>query len=178
MRIEFTGRQTDVPPRLRALAERKLAKLGRALPGATHAHVTLGADRQRQIAEITLHLRKLDLVATQASSEPRSALLGAVEKLERQARRHVGRRRDLKRKRAAPASVAGAAPAPGPREGREVRVIRGRRAAVKPMTVDEAVLQLDAREDRPVVFRDADDEGVKVLYRRSDGHLGLLEHEV
>jgi putative sigma-54 modulation protein len=175
MRIEFTGRQTEIPERLRALAERKLHKLARRLRGMTHARVMLGADKHRQVAEVTLHSRNLDLAATEVGTELRTALLAAIEKLERQALRRAERRRELKRRPAAP--VAAVAPPPGG-DGRDVRVIRGRRSAVKPMTVEEAVLQMEGREDRPLVFRDADSEGVKVLYRRRDGNIGLIEPEV
>ena len=48
MKIEYTGRQTEVPPELRPLAERKLRKLARVLPGITHVHVMLAADKHRQ----------------------------------------------------------------------------------------------------------------------------------
>jgi putative sigma-54 modulation protein len=174
MRIEFTGRQTEIPERLRALAERKLQKLARRLRGVTHARVMLGVDKHRQVAEVTLHSRNLDLAATEVGTEPRTSLLAAIEKLERQALRRAERRRELKRR---PGGEA-AAPAARAAEGGEVRVIRGRRSAVKPMTVEEAVLQMEGREDRPFVFRDADSEGVKVIYRRRDGHIGLIEPEV
>jgi putative sigma-54 modulation protein len=174
MRIEFTGRQTEIPERLRTLAERKLQKLARRLRGVTHARVMLGVDKHRQVAEVTLHSRNLDLAATEVGNEPRTSLLAAIEKLERQALRRAERRRELKRRPAGPA----AAPAPRGGDGGGVRVIRGRRSAVKPMTVEEAVLQMEGREDRPFVFRDADSEGVKVIYRRPDGNIGLIEPEV
>ena len=57
------------------------------------------------------------------------------------------------------------------------RVIRTRRSAVKPMTLDEAALELEARGDGVLVFRDAATERVSVLFRRKDGHLGLVEPE-
>jgi putative sigma-54 modulation protein len=174
MRIEFTGRQTEIPDRLRALAERKLQKLARRLRGVTHARVMLGSDKHRQVAEVVLRSRNLDLAATEVGTELRSALLAAIEKLERQALRRAERRRELKRRPAVPAPL----PASPAAESLEVRVIRGRRSAVKPMTMEEAVLQMEGREDRPFVFRDADSAGVKVLYRRRDGHIGLLEPEV
>jgi putative sigma-54 modulation protein len=56
-------------------------------------------------------------------------------------------------------------------------VIRSRRFVTKPMTVDEAVLEMDASGDGLLVFRDAANERVKVLYRRKDGNLGLIEPE-
>ncbi len=54
-------------------------------------------------------------------------------------------------------------------------MIRSRRAAVKPMTLDEAALEMEGRADGVLVFRDAATERVHVLFRRKDGNLGLIE---
>jgi putative sigma-54 modulation protein len=76
----------------------------------------------------------------------------------------------LRRQRAAPA------PAPEAGDG-EPRVIRSRRFVAKPMTVEEAALRVGSSEYGFLVFRDAETERVNVLYRRSDGNLGLIEPE-
>lgn len=98
MQIEFTGRQTDVPPRLRALAERKLKKLSRTLRGITHAHVILTADKHRQIAEVTvLGRRRLALSAQEESADLAGSLGRALDRLTRQAQRQIAKRRERKR---------------------------------------------------------------------------------
>jgi putative sigma-54 modulation protein len=174
MKIEFTGRQTEVAPELRRLAERKLQKLVRLLPAASSAHVILTADKHRQVAEVSVRSRGLDLTAVETSANPRLSLSRAVEKVVRQAQRQRAKRRERKgaaspRLVAPPVERAAGDGAP--------RVIRTRRAAVKPMTLDEAALELDARGDGVLVFRDAATERVSVLFRRKDGHLGLVEPE-
>jgi putative sigma-54 modulation protein len=178
MRIEFTGRQTDVPDAVRALAERKLAKLSRTVPRISRAHVVLAVDRRRHVAEVTIRSPHLDLTATEAASDFGAALRAALEKVGRQALRQRGRWRERKRRPAAragePVPAAGRAPAPPA----EARVVRVRRAAVRPMTLDDAVREMSGREDRPLVFRDARTDGVKVLFRRGDGQLGLIEPEI
>lgn len=58
-----------------------------------------------------------------------------------------------------------------------VRIIRARRYAVKPMSVDEAALDVGARQGAFLVFRNAVTDSVNVLFRRPDGHLGLIEPE-
>jgi putative sigma-54 modulation protein len=175
MRIEFTGRHAEVPQRLRDLAERKLAKLSRLLPGIIRAHVILGNDKHRQLAEVTIHSNGKDLTAAEVSTDLTASLIAAMDKLTRQAQRHRGRRREKKRRDPAARRVL-----PSRGDGREpgVRVIRVRRSFVKPMTVEEAILAIEDAADRPLVFRDAETEGVKVLYKRKDGQLGLLEPEV
>jgi ribosome hibernation promoting factor len=179
MKIEFTGRQTEVSAELRRLAERKLAKLARVLPGITRAHVILVVDRHRHTAEISVHSPHLDLTARATSDDLGVSIGGVVDKLTRQALRKVGRRRERVRvgapRTAGPAKAASEARTP---ETRGVRVIRARRPAGKPMTVEEAAREMLVREESFLVFRDARTERVQVLYRRKDGNLGLVEPEV
>jgi putative sigma-54 modulation protein len=173
MKIEFTGRQTDVPADARRLAERKLSKLARLLPAVTRARVILTAEKHRQVAEVSLRSRQTDLSATAVANDVRLSLAEAIGKLERQAekqrtKRKVRKGADSPRTAAAPREKTDR---PGP------RVIRTRRTAVKPMTLDEAALELGGRGDGVLVFRDASSERVNVLYRRADGNLGLIEPE-
>jgi putative sigma-54 modulation protein len=137
------------------------------------AHVVLTAERHRQIAEVTLHSRQADLTATAVTTDARLSLAGAIAKLQRQAEKQRTRRRVRK----GAASPRKAAPPAEKRDGAAPRVIRTRRASVKPMTLDEAAIELGARGDGVLVYRDATSERVAVLYRRSDGNLGLIEPE-
>jgi putative sigma-54 modulation protein len=173
MKIEFTGRQTGIPDELRRLAERKLQKVGKLLPSVTRAHVILAVDKHRQVAEVSVHSRHVDLSAVEVSANPRLSVAGAIDKLLRQAQRHQARRRERKGaatpRRAPLAAAEREAAAPPP------RVVRSRRAAAKPMTLDEAALEMEGRADGVLVFRDAATERVNVLFRRRDGNLGLIE---
>ena len=172
MKIEFTGRQTGIPDDVRRLAERKLQKVGKLLPSVTRAHVILAADKHRQVAEVSVHSRQVDLAAVETTTNARLSVAGAIDKLMRQAQRQHARRRERKG-----ASSPRLAPLAVERGGERPRVIRTRRAAVKPMTLDEAALEMDGRPDGVLVFRDAASERVRVLFRRKDGNLGLIEPE-
>jgi putative sigma-54 modulation protein len=174
MKIEFTGRQTAVPEEVRRLAERKLSKVGKVLPAVTRAHVILSADKHRQVAEVSVHSRQLDLAAVDVTTDPRLSVSGAIEKLLRQAQRQRAKRRERKGAHS-PRLVV-----PGPErggDGQGPRVVRARRVAVKPMTLEEATLEMGARADGVLVFRDAATDRVGVLFRRRDGNLGLIEPE-
>jgi ribosome hibernation promoting factor len=179
MRVEYTGRHTQVPGEVRRLGDRKLRKLARVLPGITDVRVILTADKHRQVVEVTVHSRGLDLAATEESDDFGVSLSTAMEKLTRQATRHRdklrvrkgGARAPVATPRPAAASTDGATRPAGP------RVIRNRRFAVKPMTLEEAALEVGGSPDGVVVFRDAATERVSVLYRRKDGNLGLIEPE-
>jgi putative sigma-54 modulation protein len=175
MKIEFTGRQTEIPDEVRRLAERRLAKLARLLPKLSHAHVILTADKHRQVAEVSLRSRQLDLAAVGVTTSSRLSVATAFDKLLRQVERQRSKRNV--RKGAAsprlPEAVGGEQPqrAPGP------RIVRARRRPVKPMTLEEAALEMEGG-DGVLVFRDASSERLKVLFRRRDGDLGLIEPEV
>ena len=172
MKIEFTGRQTGIPDELRRLAERKLQKVGKLLPSVTRAHVILAVDKHRQVAEVSVHSRHVDLSAVEVSANPRLSVAGAIDKLLRQAQRHQAKRRERKgaaTPRRAPLVAAEREAAAAP------RVVRSRRSVAKPMTLDEAALEMEGRADGVLVFRDAATERVSVLFRRRDGNLGLIE---
>jgi putative sigma-54 modulation protein len=174
LRIEFTGRHGEVPPEIKRLAERKLQKLARVLPGITRAHVIVTRDKHRQIAEVTIRSKHLDLTAEEASPDLGSSLSTVIDKLTRRAQRQVDKRRTRKRggaerTRLRPAEEPPAEPGP--------RVIRSRRFPVKPMTLDEAALEVTNSPEGFLVFRDAATERVNVLYKRKDGNLGLIEPE-
>ena len=151
MRIEYTGRHMDVPDKVRRLGERKLRKLAKHLRGITDVHVILTADKHRHTAEVTVHSPHGDLAAAQESSDIGVSLSTVMDKLIRQAERRVGKLR--------------------------VRKGGGRRFAVKPMTIEEAALEVGASPEGVLVFRDASTERVSVLYKRKDGNLGLIEPE-
>jgi putative sigma-54 modulation protein len=175
MRIEYTGRRAEVPREIRELAERKLTKLAKVLHGITDAHVVLASDKHRQHAEVSVHSAHLTLTAEEEGMDAGQALATVLDKLARQAQRHVGRLRERKRRRSTPTTDR--VPAAVRRKGAAPRVVRSRRFLAKPMTVEDAALQVTANEDGPLVFRDAVTDRLSVLYRRKDGSLGLIEPE-
>lgn len=177
MLIEYTGRQTEVPQALKTLAERKLRKLERVLGRITHVHVVLAADRHRLSAEVSVSSPRLTLSATEESSDLGVSLATVVDKLTRQAQRHLGKLRQ--RKRRAPKTTALWSGVMAAREAGDggPRVIRSRRFVVKPMTVEEAVQEVQGSADGFLVFREATTERMNVLFKRQDGNLGLIEPE-
>jgi putative sigma-54 modulation protein len=177
MKIDYTGRQTEITAEMRRVAEQKLQKVAKLLPSITRAHVILTTDKHRQVAEVSVHSRQLDLSAVEVSTNPRLSIASAIAKLIRQ----VDHQRTRRRVRKGAASPRLAFTAGVERDGGEgvagPRVIRSRKSAVKPMTLDEAALEMDARGNDVFVFRDATSERLTVLFRRKDGNLGLLEPE-
>jgi putative sigma-54 modulation protein len=180
MQVEFTGRQTDVPAAARASVTRRLDKLEKALPGITHVHVVLTADKHRRIAEVTVHSPHLKLAAVEEGDELALAVASVMDRLVRQAQRHLGRQRSRKRsgaRRGAAAVWSGIlsareAAAPG-----SARVVQTRRMLPRSMSVDEAVLTLEGDGEDVLVYRDSTTDQLHVLYKRKDGRLGVIEPE-
>jgi len=174
VQIEYTGRHTDVTPALKALTEKKLAKLEKVLPRITQVHVILAADKHRRIAELTVHSRNLDLTATEETHDFTASLTTVIDRLVRQAQKHRGKIKERKREGSVRTGAPGRAAGAGDGRG---KVVKSRRFVAKPMTVDEAVLEVNASNEGLVVFRDAATERLNVLYKRKDGNLGLIEPE-
>jgi len=177
MRIDFTGRQMDVSPEFQEYATRRLRKLTRLLRHDFGVHVILTAEKHRRIAEITLNYRDHSLVAVETTGDARTSMSGALDKLERQAVRLLGRRRERKR-RPKPSSAVlfnVLSPQHDARSGQVV--LEKDRVPIKPMTVEEAIESLDTASIGLVVFRNAETERVNVIYRRDDGNLGWIEPE-
>jgi putative sigma-54 modulation protein len=180
MQVEFTGRQTDVPAVARVAVTRRLDKLEKVLHGITHVHVVLSADKHRRIVEVTVHSPHLKLAAVEESDELALAAANVMDRLVRQAQRHLGRQRSRKRagvRRGAAAVWSGIlsphdVTAPG-----NARVVQTRRVLPRSMSVDEAILELEADGEDLLVFRDASTDQLHVLYKRKDGRLGVIEPE-
>jgi putative sigma-54 modulation protein len=189
MRFHFTGRNIAVTPALRRYAETKLARLERFLNGLGTAHVVLRVEKHRQVAEVTLAMRDATLRAEESTSDLYASLDLVADKLERQVLRYKER---IEAHGARPGRVPqgplapgrGAGPdggppgAPGAPAGEgERRVVRVKRFAMKPMTVEDALVQMELLGHTFFVFRHAQTEEVNVLYRRTDGAYGLIEPE-
>ena len=180
MRLELTGRHVEITPDLRKQVEKKLAKLDRLLKGGiVSVQAVLTLEKYRRKSEVTVHTRGehfLHGLGDTGSWE--TSINDAIEKIEQQLQKVKGKWQERKR-RATPARVlplpdaepAAEAP-PKPR-----RVRRTPRYPVKPMTVEEAALTVDAGDDEFLVFRNASTDSINVLYRRKDGQLGLIEPE-
>jgi putative sigma-54 modulation protein len=184
MAVEYTGRNVEVTPSLRELAEERTQRLERHLGGPADVRVVLSHEKHRFGAEIIAKHRRRRWTAQEKTGDPRTAVAAAFEKIDAQAMRDSEKRRD--KKRALPRSVSRArrvepavasAAAVSARGNGSGRVVRARPPAVKPMGVDEAALAIESTGEEVLVFRDATNNRVSVLYRRRDGNLGLIVPE-
>ena len=176
MRLDITGRHVDITPPLRQLIDKRLAKLGRLLNDSViSAQVILTKEKYRHRSEIILHARGDHMMRGlgEGNAWPLS-LSEAAAKIEQQAQTLKGKwagRKSSRAGRRRPVADGGGDDVPQPR----ARIVRAKRYPVKPMTIEDAALHVDQQQETFVVFRNADTEGISILYRRKDGNLGLIE---
>jgi putative sigma-54 modulation protein len=174
MRLELTGWHVNINPTLRQLVNRRLAKLERLLnDSAISAQVILTREKYRHRTDIVIHARGDHTLRGMGEGESwQISVREAAAKIEQQAQTLKGKWAERKRRGAAVRTVA--APAP-PEQSRAPRIVRATRYAVKPMSVEDAALRVESSSDAFVVFRNADNGAVSILYRRTDGNYGLIE---
>jgi putative sigma-54 modulation protein len=181
MGVECTGRNVEVTPALKELAEERTERLERHLGGPAAVRVILSHEKHRFGAEIIASHRRRRWKAQEETGDPRAAVTAAFEKIDAQAMRDVEKRRGRKHRgwsRFLPKGWR----AGGDGHAREsappkALVVRARPAAAKPMGVDEAALALEGSGEEVLVFRDSSTDRIAVLYRRRDGDLGLVVPE-
>jgi putative sigma-54 modulation protein len=178
MKITYTGRQVELAPAQLKKLEARFAKIGKLLDGRreVEAHVILSLERHLQHAEVTINYFGHQLAGLGSNADLFTAIHSAAEKLEKQAVKARTKWRDTKRTpRKANAPQEPEAPAVEPEAAPEQRVYRvNHHEKRKPMTLDEALLEMDKSKDY-LVYRDADTDRVSVLLRRRDGHFDLVE---
>jgi ribosome hibernation promoting factor len=191
MRLELTARHFTITAPVRKLAEQRLGRVLRPLnDGAVSAQVVITRDKTRFHAEVTLHARGEHFLHGEATGRDAAAALGSsIDKIERQVQKLKSKWTERKRQGISAAKSASATPSSergaaafgtglDQRDnGGQMRIIRARRYAVKPMSVDEAALEVADGRDAFLVFRNSSTEEINVLFRRADGNLGLIEPE-
>jgi putative sigma-54 modulation protein len=189
---------------LRQRVEQKVSKLSRHFDQIQDAQVVLTVSRNRAVgraqgAEVTVWCDGLVLRAEELSQDMYTSIDKAVDKLDRQIAKYRDRiiekrRLDVSRARRrtrrsaeaalragpppkAEAAAAGSAGARGAGPAAGPDIVRMKRFDLKPMTVDEATLQMELLGHAFFVFRNAGTQEVSVIYRRRDGGYGLIEPE-
>lgn len=172
MQVIVTFRHVEPTEGLRKYAEEKAQRVSKYLRRPADAHVILSVEKQRHIAEVQVTGSHLNITATEQTGDLYSAIDLAMDKVERQVKKHVEKQKEHKgANNNVPAEEAVA------EERGNSGTIRAQRVAVKPMSIEEAIAQLKTAKNDFLLFRNAENESLSVLYRRKDGNFGLLEPE-
>jgi putative sigma-54 modulation protein len=177
MRLQVKGKNVDVSDSIRSYAEQKLRKLDARLHELTVVELELTVERnpsiaQNQVAEATVWTKGPVLRAREASTDMKASIDQLTEKLLRQVS-HYRERRSRRGSRGSANADGGGMPVTP--EDTEQQIVKSKQFAVKPMTAEEAVLQLELIGHDFFVFRNADSGEINVVYRRNAGGYGLIE---
>ena len=179
MRTIVRGKNLEVPDRVRQYAERKFARLERLLDDRTDAIVELSNESHRSaadahIADVTLVIDGKTLKSRATGSSYQAALDTVVDKVERQAidykqKPRVRSRPEEEKKILRDIADGTSDPAP------ERQIVKTKRFAIEPMFEEDAVTAMEELGHDFYVFVNAENERLAVLYKRRDGHYGLIE---
>ena len=174
MRISISGKNLEVSDYMRETAEKKLNKLSKFFPQDAEAQVSLAVEKSRHIVEVTVPYEGRIIRAEETSGDMYASLDNVVYKLEKQVQRYRTRQ---ERRRHTGEVIADFAPAPVEEEKESFtpRIVRTKKFDIRPMSEEEAMLQMEMLGHSFFVFENAETGEVNVLYVRKDGNYGLIE---
>ncbi|MBE0417881.1 MAG: ribosome-associated translation inhibitor RaiA [Coriobacteriia bacterium] len=185
MNMVVRARQLNLTPALQEYAEKKVGKISKVLNDhlIMDVDIELYAERNpsienSQVAEVTVWTKGPVIRAREAAPDMFAAIDLVSEKLERQVRRFKGKLVDRHNKSADMATLAMAEPSYFEEPVAEPSVVKTKLVEVKPMSTDEAMLQMELLGHDFFVFGDERGDGVNVLYRRKDGDYGLIQPRI
>lgn len=175
MRIVVSGKNIVVTDALKDRVNKKLSKFERFFEPNTDAHATLSVEKGRHIFEVTIPFNGVILRAEEATDDMYMSIENVIEKLERQVRKQKTKlERRMKDYTLRFDALFDHIPE---EEDDEVRIVKTKKFAYKPMAAEEAALQMELLGHNFFVFSNADTEEVNVIYKRKDGNYGLIEPE-
>lgn len=173
MKVIITGRKIDISAGMRSYTEKKLQKLDKFFDEAADAQVTLSVEKDRQTAELTIYFGGFVFRAEDTTDDMYASIDRAIDLIERQIRKNKTRLEKKLR--------GGAFDAPAERmseaEEQEIRIVKSKKHALKPMSPEEAVLQMNLLGHEFFVFHNDETDKIDIVYKRKDGNYGLIEAE-
>ena len=176
MQVSVTFRNTGSESWFKDYATERLSKLQKYIDKPVEAHVVLSVEKFRNVAEINIMAKGINLVGKEEAKDMQLAIDNVIDKIERQIKKHKEKSREHKSNTNRAEEMGGLRAAPAAfEEESKLRIVETRRVVLKPMSLEEAILEMEATRNRFVIYRDAHSENISVIYRRDDGNFALLE---
>lgn len=174
MKISVTFRNGEAENWQKNYAEEKMQKLKKYLDAPAEAHVVVSIEKFRNVTEINLNSKRWNINAKEEAKDMRVALDRCVEKIEKQLKKQKEKIRQHK-----PRTIRRVQEKP--LNGEEIgeptasKIMETRKVILKPMSFDEAIMEIEGTNDRFVLYRDTSSENVSMIYRGDDGRYTLIE---
>lgn len=175
MKYIVNGKNTEVSEALRQQAIKKLTKIEKFFKPETECHLTFTVENYRHILEVTIVSKGMFIRAEETTDDMYASVDAVIDKLERQIRKNktkLGKR--IHQESFVPDNFLIEEPI---EEEKSYKIMKSKKFAIKPMDVEEAILQMNLLGHSFFVFSNAETEEVNVVYKRKDGHYGLIEPE-
>lgn len=172
MKVTVISKNIELTNALREIVVKKISKLEKYFEPTVQARVTLSVQRNRHIIEVTIPFNGVILRCEEATEDMYKSIDLVEDKLERQIRKQktkLSRRNNVSLRFAEINSID--------YKEDEGKLVKVKKFGVKPMSSEEAILQMDLLGHNFFVFQDSDSNKVNVVYKRKDGDYGLLEPE-
>ncbi len=176
MKVSIYGKNMQLTEALKEATIRKVKRLDKFFQQDVEAKVVLSVEKKIQKVEVTIPFNGRIARVEEYSDDMYNSIDEAVESLEQQIRKHKTKLQD---KRHASESIKFENVEPlEDEDDTEFKVVKTKRFAIKPMSLEEAILQMDLLKHNFFVFLNADSEEVNVIYKRKDNNYGLIEPEL
>ncbi len=175
MKYIVIGKNTNVSNSLKEQAIKKLNKIEKFFKSETECHLTFTVEKNRHIFEVTIMSKGLFIRGEETTDDMYASIDTVIDKLERQIRKNrtkLGKR--IHQEAVVPDNFM---INENIEEEQSFKIKKSKRFAIKPMNVEEAILQMNLLGHNFFVFSNSDTEEVNVVYRRKDGNYGLIEPE-
>ncbi len=170
MNIIVTGRHLEITPALKTYAEKKIRRFDRYLSNIAEAIVTITVEKYRHKVEVLMKANGVLIQAEGTTNDVYSSIDEVAEKLERQIKKY--KEKLVSHRKAEGKSMAIPAEAATPESG---KIIKNKRFELRPMSPDEAAMQMELLDKDFFVFTNDNSGNINVIYRRRDGNFGLIE---
>ncbi|MBN2396814.1 MAG: ribosome-associated translation inhibitor RaiA [Deltaproteobacteria bacterium] len=176
MQISFTFRNMEAGEWLKEYVDKKLARVERYIDKPVNASVVLAVEKFRNVAEINLTAKGITLQGREEAKEMTLAIDAVIDKVERQIKKYKQKVRNHKDVSSRSENVSAVTEYEEHGEPDEdSRVAKVQKIILEPMSLDDAIMEMDGSKNRFIVYRDSSSENVSILYRRDDGRYLLIE---
>ena len=177
MQISFTFRNMEAGEWLKDYVDKKLARVERYIDKPVNASVVLAVEKFRNVAEVNLSAKGITLQGREEAKEMTLAIDNVIDKVERQIKKYKQKTKNHKDVASRGEDVVSGGPGAVDYEeyDEDSRVAKIRKIVLEPMSLDDAIMEMDESKNRFIVYRDSSSENVSILYRRDDGKYLLIE---
>ncbi|MBP2646055.1 MAG: sigma 54 modulation protein/ribosomal protein [Firmicutes bacterium] len=172
MAIIVRGKNIEITPALKDYVEKRVGKITKHFEALNDIAVVLTVEKGRHIVEVTVPVNGMLLRGEESTTDMYTSIDLVIEKLEKQIEKYKTK---ISRKLRSGIVKSEAVASGHDEDVDEYKIVKTKRFAVKPMTTEEAILQMNLINHDFFVFTNAETEDVNVLYRRKDGNYGLIE---